>query len=84
MSIINCENELITNWYKKPTTTKRYLNFFSHSPSPQRVGIIYCLVDRCILLLDSRFHKKNTNKVVNILFSNDYPYKFIMKYINKR
>ena len=42
------------------------------------------LVDRAIKLSHKIFHKENWDLVFNILVKNDYPAKFIEKYIKKR
>ena len=38
--IINNQRQIITNWYKKPTFSGRYLNFNSHHPLNNKIAII--------------------------------------------
>ena len=83
-SIIRYDNKLITNWYQKPTSTGRLLNFKSNHTIQQKRNIISNLVDRSILLSDKRFHTHNLNRIKTILLGNDYPSKFIDAYINNR
>ena len=44
--IIDQHRHIITNWYRKPTFSGRYLNYNSHHPLSNKIAIIYCLVDR--------------------------------------
>ena len=57
------------------------MNYFSHHLLNQKIGIIYILVDRAIKLTHKVFHKENLDLVFNILVKNDYPAKFIEKFI---
>ena len=45
------------DWYRKPTFSGRFLNFYSNHPIAQKRGTIFSLVDRTILLSDFRFYK---------------------------
>ena len=85
LDIFRIDNDFaITNWYKKPTFSGRYLNFFSHHPIAHKIGIIYSIVDKCINLANPKFHNNNLKEAKNILINNDYPLNFINKYMNIR
>lgn len=43
--IIRPNKNLITNWYRKPTWSGRYINFLSSHPTKYKINIIYNLVD---------------------------------------
>ncbi|RLU26748.1 hypothetical protein DMN91_000545 [Ooceraea biroi] len=75
---------LITNWYRKPTFSRRYMNYFSNHPSQHKISVVKSLVDRAVLLSDSRFHTANLSLVRDILINNCYPAGFINKHIKKR
>ncbi|XP_011859448.1 PREDICTED: uncharacterized protein LOC105556944 [Vollenhovia emeryi] len=75
---------LITNWFRKPTFSGRYVNFFSNHPLKYKVNTIANLVDRAIILSDSRFHQDNIQIVKNILTNNCFPTKLIDKHIKSR
>ena len=75
---------LLTNWYRKPTFSGRYINYFSNHPLKYKINIIRNLVDRAILLSDVRFHKSNLIEIKKILSNNCYPTKLTNKYINIR
>jgi len=50
-SHINKKNSrLIFNWYRKPTFSSRFLNFYSQHPFLHKKGTIISLIDRVILL----------------------------------
>jgi len=72
---------LILDWYCKETFSGRYLSFFSEQPKCHKIGIIFGLVDRAILLLHPIFHQKNLKFVINILINNGYPLNLIFNSI---
>lgn len=84
VSIIKNNGRLITNWYRKPTFSGRYINYFSSHPERYKFNIISNLTDRAILLSDTRFHASNIEIVKRILSNNSYPSSIINKYINRR
>ncbi|RLU25472.1 hypothetical protein DMN91_001628 [Ooceraea biroi] len=38
--VIRVNNKLITNWYRKPTFSGRYVNYFSSHPLKHKIGVI--------------------------------------------
>ena len=83
VQLIRKNNKIIYNWYRKPTFSARFLNFHPNHTKYHKVGMIYTLVDKAILLTDSSFHAKNLDLVKNFLIENGYPEKFIDFYIKK-
>ncbi|XP_077276910.1 uncharacterized protein LOC143905375 [Temnothorax americanus] len=83
-TVIREKNALITNWYRKPTFSGRYINYFSNHPFKYKVNIIRNLVDRATLLSNARFHSNNISIVRNILLNNCFPIDVVNKYINVR
>ncbi|KYN02856.1 hypothetical protein ALC62_06323 [Cyphomyrmex costatus] len=78
-------NDLIEfNWYHKPTFSGRYSNFRSQHPVSHKRGTVIGLVDRVILLSNSKFHFDNFCFIIKVLLENDYPLKFIFDNINSR
>ena len=61
IQLIKDENKILHNWYRKPISSLRYVNFRSGHTEQQKIGIIYCLVDKAILLSNDIFHEKNLN-----------------------
>ncbi len=84
LTIIKHNDQLITNWYQKPTQSNRTLNFNSNHTVQQKKNIIYNLVDRAILLSHANFHQENLRIVKQILCENDYPLQFIATNVKKR
>ncbi|XP_071579386.1 uncharacterized protein [Temnothorax nylanderi] len=82
--VIRDGDELITNWYRKPTFSGRYINYFSNHPLKYKINSINNLVDHAILLSDERFHHANINIIKNILVDNSFPIKLGNKHINNR
>ena len=56
----------------------------AETPIQNKIAVINGLVDRSILLSNKKFHKENIVKAKNILKENNYPIRFINKYITKR
>ena len=90
-------NKIVTNWYRKPIWSGRYLNFYSNHSLSNKIGIIYSLTDRAILLSHEKYHNENLILVKNTLIKNGYPltllnekianrYKYLIsnKYQNKK
>ena len=72
------------NWYRKPTFSGRLLNFYSHHPISNKIGIVCSLVDKSIKFSDESFHQENLNFIKNLLLDNNYPIELITKHIQKR
>ena len=84
ITIYNRGETMDTSWYTKPIWSQRYTNYHSCVPKNCKIGVVYSLLDRAVMLSDQIFHQKNINKVRETLKINDYPTDFINKYINKR
>ena len=82
--VIRDDGMLITDWYRKPTFSGRYINYFSNHPHKYKINTIVNLVDHAILLSDDRFHHKNINFVKDILANNCFPTKLVNKYLHNR
>ena len=46
--------------------------------------MVYCLVDKALILSNEQFHHKNLTIAKNILKNNNYPLDFINKLISNR
>ncbi|XP_015123900.1 uncharacterized protein LOC107045989 [Diachasma alloeum] len=73
---------LKTNWYQKPTSAGRVINFKSNHPTSQKIGVVFGLLHRAIGLSHEDFHRENLNRVKKVLVNNNYPVKFISKCVN--
>jgi len=45
-------------WYYKPIFSGWYLKFLSAHPTSQKKGIVFEVIDRAILLFESKFYQK--------------------------
>ena len=79
--LIRKGNTIITDWFQKPTFSGRLLNYNSNHPIQQKISIIYNTIDKALGLSHPSFREKNIKFAVNIFLANDYPIKFIKKYI---
>lgn len=82
--IVNNNSTIMIDWYHKKTFSGRYLSFLSHHPLCHKIGTVFSLTDRCLLLSDPCFHQKNLEFAINTLVDNLYPLSFIFKHIHKR
>jgi len=78
------KGKLITNWYRKPTFSGRYINFYSRHSYLHKLNTIKTLVDQAILLSDKQFHVGNLATVETIIMNNGYPSKIVSEEINRR
>lgn len=83
-TIIRSNGKLLTNWFRKPTCSNRYINFYSNHPLKYKMNTIFNLVDHAILLSDEQFHVNNINIVKRILLNNCFPKNIIDRWVHKR
>jgi len=77
-------NALCIDWYKKETNSGRYLHYYSGHPTCHKIGTIFGLTDRALLLSHPIFQQKNLEYVIEVLLENDYPLDLIFQKINQR
>lgn len=73
---------LLTNWFTKPTSTGRILNYHSNHSLTNKVGTVKGLLYRIYTLSSAEFHYENIEKVKKILRANNYPLAFINRCVN--
>jgi len=84
LTIIKRDNTLIFDWFRKPTFSGRFLNYFSHHPFTHKRGTMYSLIDRVFRLSHPSFHKNNFDLIIKILLDNGYPLDLIFNTIRRR
>ena len=77
-------NKIKTNWYTKPTSSGRIMNFYSTQPISQKMNTAYNMINKALTLSDKEFHSDNIIKLKNILLNNDYPLYIIKNLIEKQ
>jgi len=60
------------------------LNFWSQHLISQKIDTIAGLIDRVVLLSNSKFHLDNLCFIIKVLLENNYPLNFIFENINNR
>ncbi|XP_044757911.1 uncharacterized protein LOC123316054 [Coccinella septempunctata] len=81
--IIRENSSIITDWYTKAISTNRCINFYSSHSMQQKTNIMENLIKRALKLSNKKFHRKNLDKVENILKQNNYPTYLVKRIINK-
>lgn len=84
LKIIVNNNRILIDWYQKDMFSGRLLSFFSSHPLCHKIGIIYNLTDRCLLLSHPKFYEKNLTLVIKTLLSNGYPLDLVFDKVNHR
>ncbi|XP_045457023.1 uncharacterized protein LOC123667071 isoform X2 [Melitaea cinxia] len=77
------EGCLITDWFIKPISSGRMLNFESNHPRAQKIGMITGLLDRMIKLSNEAHWEKNYKIISNLLLKNGYNKSFINAIVGK-
>lgn len=82
MTLVHQRNgRIITNWYSKPTSSNRILNYISSHLHVMKWNIATTVVHKVFSLSDPIFTRMNTESIYNILMKNNYPPKIIEKAI---
>ncbi|XP_044761573.1 uncharacterized protein LOC123318845 [Coccinella septempunctata] len=81
--IRNEDGTISTNWYTKPTSSGRMLNYRSQHPTSQKIATITNLMFRAIHLSDERFHRENELKITELLTKNNYPTTLVKRVLNQ-
>lgn len=74
---------LLTDWYRKPTSSDRIIHFKSGHPLSQKIGIIKGLKIRALKLSHPSFHKNNLNRIRSTAYKNGFPKNIINKILNE-
>lgn len=72
----NSNGTLLFDWYAKPTSSGRLLNFFSNHPLSQKLNVMDNLINRIFSISSQQYHFKNKQVIRDILVSNGYPPEF--------
>lgn len=82
VTLIRSNEKILTNWYKKPFASKRYVNFFSNGGKEVATGTADAMIKTVLRLSDPIFFQENKAKVENILRDNCFPESSIIGIIN--
>lgn len=73
MMIINDNSKIITNWYAKPTSSGRMINFYSTQPLQMKLNTGKSFIKKVVQLSHKNYLQQNLEKIRNILSMNNYP-----------
>lgn len=79
--IRNINNQILIDWYQKPTFSGRYLNFYSNHSINQKINVVIAMKNRVVKISDPTFLQKNLKILVSIFTNNGYPLSLINKLI---
>lgn len=71
--IRNHENMILVDWYQKPCSSGRYLNYNSYHKKSMKVNLVKQMKDRVLKVSDRSFHKKNLDRLYTLFLENSYP-----------
>ncbi|XP_075160458.1 uncharacterized protein LOC142233427 [Haematobia irritans] len=80
--IIRDGNKIKTDWYQKPTSSGRLVNFYSSHPRRVIQNTAQNFVNRVLNISSQEFHQPNIKKIKEILQQNSFPLSTIDKLIN--
>lgn len=81
--VIRRGNNLITDWYQKPTASGRIINFYSKHNKRIIINTAKNLIEKVLTISDREFHRKNEEIIKNLLRDNDFPMGLICKLMNQ-
>jgi len=77
----NEKNQIILDWYVKPTNSGRYINYHSYHTTKIKINLILALKTRIEKISHHTLLAVNLNKLYNILLTNSYPKNLLKKLI---
>lgn len=84
LKIHKLDNKLKFDWYTKPTSSGRIINYNSYQPKKMKINTAYNLISKVIDISDKEFRDNNTTRLKQILQQNDYPPNITKTLINKK
>ncbi|XP_067628894.1 uncharacterized protein [Eurosta solidaginis] len=76
-------NNIKLDWYSKPTSSGRLINFFSSQPTKYKINTAKNLINKILTISHQDFHDANKEKIHFILRNNNYPNHLIRELINQ-
>lgn len=79
MKIKRTDGKLITEWYRKPNSSGRYLHYMSSHPYNMKINLIIGLKDRITKLTHPTHLTESIQDLRNLLLANGYPSRLLNK-----
>jgi len=83
LNLIRYGKKIITEWYNKPTSSNRIINFLSKHPFNIKINTAKSFAARILSLSHQKFKFENHITIKNILEKNNYPHHIITKIIKQ-
>lgn len=74
------DNMLLMDWYRKPNTSGRYINYWSYHKHSIKMNLIKQMKCRVSRISDHSFHSKNLSILYKLFRDNSYP-KPLLKFL---
>jgi len=81
--VFRAGNEVITNWYRKPFSSYRLLNFLSGHKKGTIINVAVTFIKKCLLLSDPEFFQMNKEIIRQILVENCFPLTLIIRILQE-
>jgi len=81
---LSIKNKILYILILKKTCSSRYLHYYSGHLTCHKVGTVYGLIDRALLLSHPVFQQKNLEYAIKVLLDNAYPLDLIFQKTNHR
>lgn len=75
------DNTIILDWYIKPTSSGRYINYNSHHTEKMKINLVLAMKNRIIKISHPSLRDININKLNQILLDNAYPAHLLKKWL---
>lgn len=79
--VIRNGNTIITDWYRKPISSGRYIHFKSYHPMSMKLNLLQNLKTRVTKLSHQSLLKDNLSKLFKLMKENNYPERLLNKII---
>lgn len=81
--VIRQNNRLIFDWYKKPTSSGRLINYNSKQPKQMIINTAKNFISRVLDISNIVFRQKNIKVIMDTLISNSFPQNLIRTLLNQ-
>jgi len=73
------DNKIIIDWYRKPCSSGRYLNYHSYHKHSMKINLVKQMKTRVLKISDPSFHNKNLKVLLQLFTENSYPTNLLKK-----
>ncbi|XP_050514156.1 uncharacterized protein LOC126889678 [Diabrotica virgifera virgifera] len=77
--LIRKGTHLLVDWYRKPISSGRYLNFWSYHKYSMKLNLVKEMKNRVLKISDTTFHTKNLKILYTLFIENSYPSTLLQK-----